>query len=622
MRADAEAHRTLDRFVALSPVSPTPVQPMDRLGATLGLRPGRLWVKRDDLTGLGGGGNKVRKLEHLCADALAQGCDTLVTGGGRQSNHVRMTAAAANHLGLACTIVLGSEPPDEPTGNVVLDQVLGARHRVGGTARLLRPRGRHRRRGRAAPRRRRRPYAMPVGGASTVGQLGYVVAALELREQLPDTALIVTADGTGGTHAGLVAGWGDHDAVLGVDVGTRPDLDDVVPREAAAAAALAGSTAPIGTCRDRPRPLRRRVRRARPRAAARPSTSPRASRGSCSTPCTRARRWPGSSPRSATAACPTDGTIVFLATGGLPALLTPRYTDWVTTGRDDLAACHHPGMPHPHAEVRAAVDAYVEVRRQIEAGEATWLDLAAFFTDDAVYVDPAWGRVEGIDEIRAFFVESMRGLEDWRFPIRFTAIDGDEVVTVWDQVLPGERPDGRRYAQTGVSLLQYAGDGRFCFEEDLLNMTHVLEDLGGERLAAPAGLREPAGQPGPRRVPAHLTAPHRVTAMRTTGRRRLDRILLGAGASWAAASSPSAARWATPSGSRRCGSAPSCRPRAAPRSPRSSTTTSGSSPSTGSSGPSRASTSTRVVTVDVGDRARRHRRLHPDRSSTASRAWR
>ncbi len=102
----------LDRFVALSPVSPTPVQPMDRLGEELGLADGRLWVKRDDLTGLGGGGNKVRKLEHLCADALAEGCDTLVTGGGRQSNHVRMTAAAANHLGLACTIVLGSDPPD------------------------------------------------------------------------------------------------------------------------------------------------------------------------------------------------------------------------------------------------------------------------------------------------------------------------------------------------------------------------------------------------------------------------------------------------------------------------------------------------------------------------------
>ena len=134
-------------------------------------------------------------------------------------------------------------------------------------------------------------------------------------------------------------------------------------------------------------------------------------------------------------------------------------------------------MPHPEAEVRATVDRYVALRARIEAGERTWTDLADLFTDDAVYVDPAWGRIQGIDEIRAFLVDSMRGLEDWHFPIRFTAIDGDDVVTVWDQVLPGTRPDGRPYTQTGVSLLQYAGDGRFCFEEDLLNMTHVLEDL-------------------------------------------------------------------------------------------------------------------------------------------------
>jgi hypothetical protein len=128
-------------------------------------------------------------------------------------------------------------------------------------------------------------------------------------------------------------------------------------------------------------------------------------------------------------------------------------------------------------EVRATVDAYVDLRRRIEAGEATWVDLAELFTDDAVYVDPAWGRIQGIDELRSFFVESMRGLEDWRFPIRFTAVDGDEVVTVWDQVLPGTGEDGRPLRQTGVSLLHYAGEGRFDFEEDLLNMAHVLEDL-------------------------------------------------------------------------------------------------------------------------------------------------
>jgi len=152
-------------------------------------------------------------------------------------------------------------------------------------------------------------------------------------------------------------------------------------------------------------------------------------------------------------------------------------------------------MPHPHAEVRATVDAYVGVRGRIEAGEATWLDLAAFFTDDAVYVDPAWGRIQGIDEIRSFLVESMRGLEDWRFPIRFTAIEGDEVVTVWDQVLPGERPDGRALRQTGVSLLQYAGDGRFSFEEDLLNMTHVLEDLSASGWRPGPGFASPPVNP-------------------------------------------------------------------------------------------------------------------------------
>ena len=85
--------------MALNAVCPTPVQPMDRLGVALGLPPGRLWVKRDDLTGLGGGGNKVRKLEHLCADAVEQGCDGLVTGGGRQSNHGRRPAAARTPTG-------------------------------------------------------------------------------------------------------------------------------------------------------------------------------------------------------------------------------------------------------------------------------------------------------------------------------------------------------------------------------------------------------------------------------------------------------------------------------------------------------------------------------------------
>ncbi len=225
---------------------PTPVEAMDRLAAALDMAEGALLVKRDDMTGLAGGGNKARKLEHLCADALAQGCDTLVTGGGRQSNHVRMTAAAANRLGLACTIVLSSGTPDLPSGNVILDLLLGpeivwagpvgysgTEEAIAATCERLRAEG-------------RTPYPMPIGGATPVGALGYVDAADELRAQVPDVALVVTADGSGGTHAGLVAGLGDAGMVLGVDVGARGDLDDYVPATAAKTAALAGRPEPAG----------------------------------------------------------------------------------------------------------------------------------------------------------------------------------------------------------------------------------------------------------------------------------------------------------------------------------------------------------------------------------------
>ena len=134
-------------------------------------------------------------------------------------------------------------------------------------------------------------------------------------------------------------------------------------------------------------------------------------------------------------------------------------------------------MAHPYEEVRATVDAYVAVRERIEDGDATWVDLAVFFTDDIVYIDPAWGRVEGIAEIKEFMVDSMLGLEDWSFPVEYTAIDGDTVVVKWTQQLPGTRADGTRYEQSGYSTLVYAGDGKFSYEEDLLNMAHVVEDI-------------------------------------------------------------------------------------------------------------------------------------------------
>ena len=140
-------------------------------------------------------------------------------------------------------------------------------------------------------------------------------------------------------------------------------------------------------------------------------------------------------------------------------------------------------------EVRATLDDYLAVRAAIEAGEGTWTDLARFFTDEAVYIDPAWGRIQGIEEIRTFLDESMRGLEDWRFPISFAAFDGDRVAVAWTQVLPSG------HTQSGTSTMRYAGDGRFDHEEDLLNMVHVLEDLKASGWRPGPGFQSPPAAP-------------------------------------------------------------------------------------------------------------------------------
>ena len=196
---------------------PTPLEEAPRLSEALGVR---LLVKRDDLTGLALGGNKARKLEHLVADARARGCDALVTSGGPQSNFARMTAAAAARLGMECHLVLGGDPLAAASGNLILDRLFGATLHFAGTsdwrawearvdalARELGPRA----------------YPMPIGGASAVGALGYVSAAEELVGQLAEPpAWIVVADGSGGTHAGLLVGLPPEVRVLGVDVARPP----------------------------------------------------------------------------------------------------------------------------------------------------------------------------------------------------------------------------------------------------------------------------------------------------------------------------------------------------------------------------------------------------------------
>ncbi len=103
-----------------------------------------------------------------------------------------------------------------------------------------------------------------------------------------------------------------------------------------------------------------------------------------------------------------------------------------------------------------------------------------------MFIDPAWGRVEGIEEMKAtVFGDAMVGLEEWKFPVDFYAIDGDTVVIKWSQQLPGRRPNGRPWEQSGVSTLVYAGNGKFSYEEDLLNMVHVFEDMRASKCTVP-----------------------------------------------------------------------------------------------------------------------------------------
>jgi len=132
-------------------------------------------------------------------------------------------------------------------------------------------------------------------------------------------------------------------------------------------------------------------------------------------------------------------------------------------------------MPYPEQEIRDAYDRLVETRERVESGELPWDALAAFFTVDATFIDPAWGRIQGIDAIKKFLVESMAGLEDWSFPRVFTAVDGDVLVSGWQNRLPGRRADGSYYEALGISVMTYAGNGRFSKEEDVLNMVHVME---------------------------------------------------------------------------------------------------------------------------------------------------
>ena len=220
---DAPLDLNFDRFPKMALCHrPTPIEAMPRLSAELGGP--QLFIKRDDCTGLATGGNKTRKLEFLLGEAIEHGADMLVTQGAVQSNHVRQTAAAARKAGMKCHALLERRVEDEPrgyadSGNVFLDKVFGAtlEYRPSGldmnaeaeaVTERLRGEG-------------HKPYFIPGGGSNATGALGYAMCAQEILQQRDDIDWMVTATGSTGTHAGLVAGLhglGSNLPVMGISV--------------------------------------------------------------------------------------------------------------------------------------------------------------------------------------------------------------------------------------------------------------------------------------------------------------------------------------------------------------------------------------------------------------------
>ena len=234
---------------------PTPLEPMDRVSKLLGGP--RLWVKRDDCTGVSTGGNKVRKLEFVLADAVAKEADTVVTAGAWQSNHSRQTAAAAARLGLKCHLVLWNmtgfgEPNYLQNGNILLDRLHGATiHELGdsgGEDVLIYLNSEVDKCVQRLKEQGARPYAIPVGASNPVGALGYVECAREIVSQARNLGLkidaIVHKSGSAGTQAGLVAGLSVLDAqipVIGIGGGQSPtELEEMVFRMASEVASLLG----------------------------------------------------------------------------------------------------------------------------------------------------------------------------------------------------------------------------------------------------------------------------------------------------------------------------------------------------------------------------------------------
>lgn len=221
---------------------PTPIHKLENISRLLNVE---VFVKRDDMTGLGLGGNKVRKLEYLLAEARAQGAEVVFTTGGAQSNHAMLTAAAAKKLGMTPILILKKRGVTDRKGNRLLEHLMGVDVRFMDTdsyADIYEEMDR-------VGRELGRPYyKIPCGGSNGLGSLGYVDCAREIRDQGIPFDHIVCAEGSGGTMAGLALGtklYLPGTRVWGMMVDTDP-FDEITPALMREAAALLGAEAEIG----------------------------------------------------------------------------------------------------------------------------------------------------------------------------------------------------------------------------------------------------------------------------------------------------------------------------------------------------------------------------------------
>ena len=222
-------------------VYPTPLYKLENISAKYGKS---IWIKRDDLCGVALGGNKVRKLEFLLADARAQGCDTVFTTGGAQSNHAMLTAACAARLGMQCVLPLKKRGVTEHLGNLILDDIYGAQVKFIDTDRYDDIYAEMDRMSAELAKEGRKAYHIPVGGSTPLGALGYVNCVREFTAQAEEAGVkighIVSATGSGGTTAGLLLGaklFQPGVKVTGMGVDDDP-FEEIVPDLAAQAAGI------------------------------------------------------------------------------------------------------------------------------------------------------------------------------------------------------------------------------------------------------------------------------------------------------------------------------------------------------------------------------------------------